>query len=38
MPEALISKVMKADEIQHAFELLEQEKENYLKVLLDFRG
>ncbi|MEN6453206.1 MAG: alcohol dehydrogenase catalytic domain-containing protein [Prolixibacteraceae bacterium] len=37
-PEALISKVMKAAEIQNAFELLEQEKENYLKVLLDFRG
>jgi len=36
-PEALISKVMKAAEIQYAFELLEQEKEIYLKVLLDFR-
>lgn len=36
-PEALISKVMKAAEIQSAFELLEREKENYLKVLLDFR-
>jgi threonine dehydrogenase-like Zn-dependent dehydrogenase len=37
-PEALISKVMKAAEIQSAFELLEREKENYLKVLLDFRS
>lgn len=38
MPETLISKMMKAGAIQSAFELLEREKENYMKVLLDFRG
>ncbi|MCA1760251.1 MAG: alcohol dehydrogenase catalytic domain-containing protein, partial [Bacteroidales bacterium] len=36
-PDALISKVMPASEIQKAFELLQKEKEKYLKVLLDFR-
>ncbi|MFW5831533.1 MAG: zinc-dependent alcohol dehydrogenase [Prolixibacteraceae bacterium] len=35
-PEALISKVMHGSKIQEAFELLEKEKEKYLKVLLDF--
>ena len=35
-PEALISKVMHGSKIQEAFELLEKEKSNYLKVLLDF--
>jgi threonine dehydrogenase-like Zn-dependent dehydrogenase len=35
-PDALISKVMHGSEIQQAFELLESEKEKYLKVLLDF--
>ncbi len=34
-PEALISKVMHGSEIQKAFELLEKEKEKYLKVLID---
>lgn len=37
-PEALISKVMPGSEIQTAFELLEKEKNNYLKVLLDLRS
>jgi threonine dehydrogenase-like Zn-dependent dehydrogenase len=36
-PDALISKVMPGSEIQQAFELLQKEKEKYLKVLLDFR-
>jgi 2-desacetyl-2-hydroxyethyl bacteriochlorophyllide A dehydrogenase len=36
-PDVLISKVMPASEIQKAFELLQKEKEKYLKVLLDFR-
>ncbi|HKJ79135.1 MAG TPA: hypothetical protein VKA10_06350, partial [Prolixibacteraceae bacterium] len=35
-PDALISKVMHGSQIQEAFELLEKEKSNYLKVLLDF--
>ena len=35
-PGALISKIMHGSEIQQAFELLESEKEKYLKVLLDF--
>ena len=35
-PDALISKVMHGSEIQQAFELLECEKEKYLKVLLNF--
>jgi threonine dehydrogenase-like Zn-dependent dehydrogenase len=35
-PDALISKIMHGSEIQQAFELLEKEKEKYLKVLLDF--
>lgn len=34
-PDALISKVMHGSEIQQAFELLEKEKEKYLKVLID---
>lgn len=33
-PEALISKIMHASEIQRAFEIVEKEKEKYLKVLL----
>lgn len=36
-PDALISKVMPGSEIQKAFELVQHEKEKYLKVLLDFR-
>jgi threonine dehydrogenase-like Zn-dependent dehydrogenase len=36
-PDALISKVMPGSEIQKAFELVQKEKEKYLKVLLDFR-
>ena len=36
-PDALISKVMLGSQIQQAFELLQKEKENYLKVLLDFQ-
>ncbi len=36
-PGVLISKVMPGSEIQKAFELLQKEKEKYLKVLLDFR-
>ncbi len=35
-PEALISKVMPGYEIQKAFEILQNEKEKYLKVLLGF--
>ncbi len=35
-PEALISRIMPASQIQQAFELLQKEKQNYLKVLLDF--
>ncbi len=35
-PDALITEVMHGSEIQKAFELLEKEKEKYLKVLLDF--
>ncbi len=35
-PEALISKIMPGSEIQKAFELVQNEKEKYLKVLLDF--
>jgi 2-desacetyl-2-hydroxyethyl bacteriochlorophyllide A dehydrogenase len=35
-PEALISKVMHGSEIQQAFELVQNESQNYLKVLLDF--
>ncbi len=35
-PDALISKVMPGAQIQKAFELLQKEKEKYLKVLLDF--
>lgn len=35
-PDALISKIMHGSEIQKAFELLQKEKEKYLKVLLDF--
>ncbi len=36
-PDALISKVMRGSEIQQAFELLQNEKEKYIKVLLDFQ-
>jgi threonine dehydrogenase-like Zn-dependent dehydrogenase len=36
-PAALISKVMHGSQIQEAFELLQKEKEKYLKVLLDFQ-
>lgn len=36
-PDALISKVMPGSQIQQAFEMLQKEKEKYLKVLLDFR-
>ena len=36
-PGALISKVMAGSEIQKAFELVQKEKEKYLKVLVDFR-
>lgn len=36
-PDALISKVMPGSDIQKAFELVQKEKEKYLKVLLDFR-
>ncbi|MBW6534053.1 MAG: alcohol dehydrogenase catalytic domain-containing protein [Mariniphaga sp.] len=36
-PDVLISKVMPGSEIQKAFEMLQKEKEKYLKVLLDFR-
>ncbi len=36
-PNALISKVMPGSEIQKAFELVQNEKEKYLKVLLDLR-
>ena len=36
-PDALISKIMPGSEIQKAFELVQKEKEKYLKVLLDFR-
>lgn len=36
-PDALISKIMAGSEIQKAFELVQKEKEKYLKVLLDFR-
>ena len=35
-PDALISKVMHGSEIQQAFKLLQNEKEKYLKVLLNF--
>ena len=35
-PDVLISKVMHGSKIQQAFELLQKEKEKYLKVLLDF--
>lgn len=35
-PDALISKVMPGSQIQKAFQLLQKEKEKYLKVLLDF--
>lgn len=35
-PDVLISKVMHGSKIQEAFKLLEDEKEKYLKVLLDF--
>ncbi|MBT7000695.1 MAG: hypothetical protein HN955_19810, partial [Prolixibacteraceae bacterium] len=35
-PDALISKVMHGSQIQEAFELVQKEKEKYLKVLLDF--
>jgi threonine dehydrogenase-like Zn-dependent dehydrogenase len=35
-PEALISKIMHGSQIQKAFELVQKEKEKYLKVLLDF--
>jgi len=35
-PEALISKVLHMSEAQKAFEMLEKEPENYLKVLLTF--
>ena len=35
-PEALISRIMPASQIQQAFELLQKGKQNYLKVLLDF--
>ncbi|QGY47956.1 alcohol dehydrogenase catalytic domain-containing protein [Maribellus comscasis] len=35
-PEALISKVMHGSQIQQAFELVQNESQNYLKVLLDF--
>lgn len=37
-PHALISKVMRGSEIQKAFETIREEKEKYLKVLLDFRS
>lgn len=37
-PDALISKVMPGSEIQKAFELVQKEKEKYLKVMLDFRS
>ncbi len=33
-PDALISKIMHVSEAQHGFEILEQEPENYLKILL----
>ena len=36
-PDALISAVLPADRIQEAFGLLEKDKSNYLKILLDFR-
>ena len=36
-PEALISDVIPGSRIQKAFEKLLNEKENYLKILLDFR-
>jgi threonine dehydrogenase-like Zn-dependent dehydrogenase len=35
-PEALISKVMHGSQTQQAFELIQNESRNYLKVLLDF--
>lgn len=35
-PEMLISEILPAEEIQSAFEMVENEKEKYLKVLLDF--
>jgi threonine dehydrogenase-like Zn-dependent dehydrogenase len=35
-PDALISKVMHGSQTQEAFELLQKEKSNYLKILLDF--
>lgn len=35
-PDALISKVMHGSQIQEAFQILQKEKEKYLKVLLDF--
>jgi threonine dehydrogenase-like Zn-dependent dehydrogenase len=37
-PEALISKIMFGSQAQEAFELIQKEKEKYLKVLLDFRS
>ncbi len=36
-PEALISKIMPGSEIQKAFEMVQKEKDRYLKILLDFR-
>lgn len=36
-PEALISKILPGSETQKAFELVQNEARNYLKVLLDFR-
>lgn len=37
-PDALISKVIPGSQIQEAFQLVQKEKEKYLKVLLDFRS
>jgi len=37
-PEALISGIMPADQIQEAFERMEKEPEKYLKILLDFKS
>lgn len=36
-PDILVSKIMKGSETQAAFNLIEEEKGHYLKVLLDFR-
>lgn len=37
-PDALISYELPANQIQYAFELLENEPENYLKIILNFSG